>query len=424
MINYNNNNNFFKFIYKSKNQNKYVEANIEIRELTRIRFLKPRINFNSTKKIFEYKNYRLFNINTLFNSIPVYGNVKLELNNLGAYFKNISLKKKKIKIKLPWYITYNYINCIQNYLFFRNRLLKNKIKKFKIKTINYSYNKFKTININIKRKIEYFYKMKFSKIFKNFRNNWVMKRNFTEYIITQKQKKLVTTYRIKYGVFWSIFKLLNQISKETNLLINNNWNLNKINDIILKKYIILKSFIYYLLKLSFFTLKRASYRYLYLAKHLIIFFYNYLYKNILINIKKNLLNNILDNFNKDLVVINKVSFSIGYNIYNIMKNLYFINSSQILDIFGIFIVYILNIEIELKLFKEIKNNIKLNIDLYRSKLGKKKPAHFLDFVVFLNYFTYSFKKLLPNLKLKKKYKKKHILRKKRNLRLNKVLFNI
>ena len=195
MINYNNNNNFFKFIYKSKNQNKYVEANIEIRELTRIRFLKPRINFNSTKKIFEYKNYRLFNINTLFNSIPVYGNVKLELNNLGAYFKNISLKKKKIKIKLPWYITYNYINCIQNYLFFRNRLLKNKIKKFKIKTINYSYNKFKTININIKRKIEYFYKMKFSKIFKNFRNNWVMKRNFTEYIITQKQKKLVTTYR-------------------------------------------------------------------------------------------------------------------------------------------------------------------------------------------------------------------------------------
>ena len=97
MINYTYNNNFFKFIYKSKNQNKYVEANIEIRELTRIRFLKPRINFNSTKKIFEYKNYRLFNINTLFNSIPVYGNVKLEVNNLGAYFKNISLKKKKIK---------------------------------------------------------------------------------------------------------------------------------------------------------------------------------------------------------------------------------------------------------------------------------------------------------------------------------------
>ena len=422
MINYNNN--FLNFIYKHKNKKNYIEANIKREGVTRIRFLKPRKDFTSTKKIFEYKYYRIFNINTLFNTLDAYGKVKSELNNVGTYFKNINFKKKKkIKNKLPWYITHNYIRCIQNYLFFKNILLKKKDKKYKLKTIQYTYNKFKLININIKRKFEFFYKMKFSKIFKNFRNNWVMRRNYKEYIITQKQKKLITTYRVQYGIFWSIFTLLNELVKESNLLLNN-WHINNINLIIIKKYLLIKSLILYLIKLSFYTLKRASFRYLYFAKHLIIYFYNYLLKNSLLNKKNNIINTILNKKEENEIVKNEIYLIKEFNIYNIIKNNFFTSHKLILDIFGIFLVYIININKELNLFKKPENKIKLTIDLYRSKSGRKVPAHFLDFVLYLNYFKYSFKKLLPNFKLKKKNKKKMLLKKKRNLKFNKILFSI
>jgi hypothetical protein len=431
MINYNNN--FLKFIYKNKNKHNYIEANLERNGITRIRFLKPRIDFTSTKKIFEYKNFRVFHINTVYNSIEVYGKIKLEINNLGTYFKNISLKKKKIKSKLPWYITYNYINCIQNYLFFRKRLNKKLVKQLKLKTIDYSYNKFKIININIKRKIDVFYTMKFSKILKNFRNNLVMKRNFSEYILSKKQKKLVTTFRIKNGIFWSLFNLVNQIIKEITFLIKN-WNINKINFIVFKKYLILKSFIFYIIKLSFYTLRRASFHYLYFARHLIIFFYSYLSKNILIYEKNNIIENVLNNLIKNDIndiTINNIPYNIEYKLFNVInfKFLNKINSKLILDLFNIYLIFLFNIERKIKLFEDIKNNLKLQIDLYRSKIkGRKKPAHFLDFVIYLPYLKYSFKKLLPNLKLKNKLKKNYLLKKmiikKKKITLSTILFNI
>lgn len=410
MINYNNN--FLNFIYKHKNKRNYIEANIERGDITRIRFLKPRKDFTSTKKIFEYKYYRVFNINTIFNTLDVYGKIKLELDNVGAYFKNIKLKKTRIKSKLPWYITYNYIRCIQNYLFLKSKSLRRKAKKYTLKTIQYSYNKFKLININIKRKIEIFYKMKFSRILTNFRNNWVVRRNYLEFIIPKKQKKLITTFRIRYGIFWSIFTLLNELVKQSNLLLNN-WNVNNIDLIIIKKYILIKSLISYLIKLSFYTLKRASFRYLYFARHLIIYFYSYLSTNILLNKKNNIINSILNKTNESTEIKNEICDNKEFYISNIIiKNKYFNKHKLILDIFGVFLVNVLNMDKELNLFKKPGNKIKLNIDLYVSRTGRKVPAHFLNFVIFLNYFKYSFKKLLPKLKLKKKDKKKNLLEKK------------
>lgn len=424
MINYDSN--FLRFIYKNKNRNKnnYIEANIERNGISKIRFLKPRIDFTSTKKIFEYKYFRIFNINTLFNNIEVYGKIKLELDNFGTYFKNIKLKKKKnIKSNIPWYITYNYIKCIQNYLFLKKKK-KRKIKKIKIKTIIYAYNKFKNIHINIKKKYPYFYKMRFTRTIPNFRNNVVMLRNFKGFIIEQRQKILLTTFRIKKGIFWGIFNLLNKIIKETKLFIKK-FKKRKIKSIILKKYIILKSFIFYITKLSFFTLKRASFRYLYFAKHLIIFFYNSLSKNILLYKQNNIVNDIINKKVNNNLFMYKRLYNIDYLIFSIIFSKEFeINDKKLFYMFNIYILLILYIEKRVFLFNNIKNNIKLTIDLYRKKKGQIIPAHFLDFVKYKPYFKYKFKRLFTNFKLEKRYKRKGIALNNDILRLNRILFNV
>lgn len=412
------NNNFIKFINKT-NKKDYIEGNTLTKDLVKIRYLKPIINYKITKKNFETKNIKNFNITTIYNSIIAYGNVNLLLNNYGAYLKNIVFKNK-IAITKPWYKTYNNINCIVNFLYINN---KQKLNQFKVNTILINYNKFKIINTELKKKINYTYSMLFSRKRSIKGNLWFFNRNYLEYILKDDQKKLLTLNKLKhgiqlkYGIFWYLFNLLNNGINNLNFLLDK-LSFDSFSTIILKKYLLKKKFIIYLIKIIIYILKKVSKNYVYFIKHLFCFFFNKVYHKLLLE-KYNKINNLLiikNNFYKkvDKKLIKKVNkFSFYYFL-----NYKYINKKIVIliKVFILFLIYIVNKNKKLNLFKKAKPILKVNINKITLK---KDKFYFLDIMIFLRNFYYVFSNLVI------KEIKKKIINKKQNkiFILNKIVFN-
>jgi hypothetical protein len=372
-------------INNSLNKKSLIENSIVKTSLQQIKFLKPRINFSSTKKIFYYKILQKFLIPALLTKNKfVYSNLKFNLQS--QYIYNLQKDFKVNKIKYPWYKIYNNLACIQNWLMqLKKYLIKKKIKSNYIIKLN----KFQLIQFSFNNK-----KKKFPIQIKQYLIGKRLKGivcifNFTKFIISTIKKKYFKNYKFKrIRKHKIIIKNTNKIKinilffiilkKLKNIFSNNN---------ILYKYNIILTLKYY--------------NYYYFIKTWL--FYKYKFLLLVMNFMKK---------NKQLYfdLVNKRK---NYSYLNIINNFILVykqyKNSKILvhsnKIFKFFINYIFFIFYKVETSKNYLNN-KLNVKLDSFQGNKPIPFFFFSFIK----LDFKHLKLLKRFKFLRLQKQKIIIK--------------
>lgn len=375
MLNYNN----YKFsrLYNRSKKSRTFEESILI-EQTPIqrRYLKPRIDFTSTKKKFEYRPVIQCTLQNLRRFVPEYFISKnYTLEHTYLYFRYIIKKKKPtLDDKRFWYRKYNNLRCLQ-VLFFKNKVKKKFKKGFDrgLTTLHISQTKFNIYNVLQKSKIF----LKKVKYYTKHKIGYLFKRYFISFLVSFRQLKiLISTYRVPKGTFWALVKELSFFIKS----LDNIKFLYGINILrLLKKISLLIAFTRRLLKITYKVLKKSSRSFYYIGLH----FRRFMYKKSYVS---------LYNAQK---VLKLLSIKKTTNIHKILildakkKNLYvyFVKLLSIMDmLFVIFIKYILRVRLfsKVKTFIDLKISTELLLNYSRRKQSqKKKPSWFFIFLVFL-----------------------------------------
>lgn len=389
-----------------------LEGKVILNKLTPIKFLKPKINFYTTKKKFLTKWYWESVIETInFKKYSFFAEKSYTLQTNYLYF--CEQKKKKKTITFVDLKFYNVKATVRQLVFHRKSLTIERfarivrIKKKKLFTLNVLKYKFNFFFINLRHTI------------KIFRLNIVEKHKIgiicsNMYIERMVGRFIRSTriFKIKSKAFWVIARALLSNIRLLNLILKQIFTkslLKKFYSKLQDKYLLIYRYISILIKLTVKVFKRIPKRATGLMLHILTFFYFWYFNSVLEHKKNKLGILFFKNYKKLPLMPTNIFYTKMYKNICYRETLAHVKKGLLITFYN-FLSYIFNIaNIKEKYIFIIKKTL---IGFNSTKKTKRQPpVWFLKFFEHVQYYN----RLKAYLRVRLKGKKKlHLKTKKLN----------